>query len=272
MSGIPELDLEPLFLALRDRMAGDQLDVWLDPPPESPPNVLADADELIDVDEPAAPEPVIEVPELEPVAARVGASTIEEILVAAGFPPSRLEGPAIQVGHAGAEHESGSEFEGSGGTGSTGADPPRAPAVDAPVIIPEAEPELGAAEAGDAVQAGILRWLLASTGGSRRCTCTGPRTETSTSRSSEAAGSPAVMSMVRRATEAAGGPIPPPEPDDATIVTRWGQTGEERVLVLSGAPAGAGDVTAFARLSSGSRRRRRAECLRRPPLGTARPW
>jgi hypothetical protein len=36
ISGIPELDLEPLFLALRDRMAGDQLDVWLIRRPRGP--------------------------------------------------------------------------------------------------------------------------------------------------------------------------------------------------------------------------------------------
>jgi hypothetical protein len=258
VSGIPELDLEPLFLALRDRMAADQLDVWLDPPPpETAPVVLADLDELIQVEEAAAPEPVIELPELEPVAA-VGASTIEEILVAAGFPPESVEGPSVQIGHAGAEREAAPGLEGSGGPG--GANPPREPAVDAPVIIPDAETELGIEEAGGAVQAGILRWLLASTGAEAALylhrTADGDEHLQVEPRRLDAR---LVMSMVRRATEAAGGPIPPPEADDQTLVTRWGQTGEERVLVLSGAPSGADEVTSFARFV--------LERLESPPSG-----
>ena len=41
--------------------------------------------------------------------------------------------------------------------------------------------------------------------------------------------------------------MPSPDPDDETLVTRWGQMGEERVLVLSKASAGAGEVASFAR-------------------------
>ena len=103
LSGVPELDLEPVYLALRERMQAEQLDVWLDPPQsEGPSIVLTDVDDLVDLDEAAALEPVIDVPEPEPV--RVGGSSIEEILVAAGFPPESVEGPvpSVQFGRAGA--------------------------------------------------------------------------------------------------------------------------------------------------------------------------
>jgi hypothetical protein len=247
IAGIPELDLEPLFLALRDRMAVYQLDVWLDPPPEDP-SVLADLDELTAVDEPEALEPVIELPEVEPVPVRVGDSTIEEILVAAGFPSESVEGPAVQIGHAGAERETGSGSEPGGASGSAGPNPPPEPPLEGPLIIPDAEPQPGLEEAGGAVQSSILRWLLASTGADAALYL--HRTaddEEHLQVEPRRLDARIAMSLVRRATEAAGGPIPEPEPDDRTVVTRWGQTGEERVLVLSGVASGAEDVTSFAR-------------------------
>ncbi len=103
LTGVPELDLEPVYLALRERMQAEQLDVWLDPPQsEGPSIVLSDVDDLVDLDEGVAPELVIDVPEPEPV--RVGGSSIEEILVAAGFPPESVEVPvpSVQFGRAGA--------------------------------------------------------------------------------------------------------------------------------------------------------------------------
>jgi hypothetical protein len=251
LSGVPELDLEPVYLALRERMQAEQLDVWLDPPQsEGPSIVLTDVDDLVDLDEAPAPEPVIDVPEPKPV--RVGGSSIEEILVAAGFPPESVEGsvPSVQFGRAGAGgvgtpgYERAGAF--SGGPAMSG--PPPEPFIDPPIIIPDAEPEVGGREAGGAVQSGILRWLLASTGAEavlylHRGTDGEERLQVEPRRLDARI----AMALVRRATEAVGGTTGSPDPDDETLVTRWGQMGEERVLVLSNASAGAGDVASFAR-------------------------
>lgn len=251
LSGVPELDLEPVYLALRERMQAEQLDVWLDPPQsEGPSIVLTDVDDLVDLDEAAALEPVIDVPEPEPV--RVGGSSIEEILVAAGFPPESVEGPvpSVQFGRAGAGgvgtpgSEGGGAFSGSPAMSG----PPPEPFIEPPVIIPDAEPEVDGREAGVAVQSGILRWLLASTGAEavlylHRAADGEERLQVEPRRLDARI----AMALVRRATEAIAGAMGSPDPDDGTLVTRWGQMGEERVLVLSKPSAGTGDVASFAR-------------------------
>jgi hypothetical protein len=276
LAGVPELDLEPLYLALRERMAPDQLDVWLDPPPaEAPSIVLTDVDDLAMAEEPAVAD-VIELPEAEPEPVRVGGSTIEEILLAAGFPPESVEGPtavpSMHLGHASSAGEGG---------GSTGGGAPvdgpavggfsREPMADAPVIIPDVDSDFGPGEAGGAVQSGILRWLLATTGADaalylRR----GARGEEHLQVEPRRLDAGTAMSLVRRATEASSGSLPPPDAGDDLQVSRWGASGEERVLVLSNAGSGAGDVTSFARFVL-ERLESTAEAAPGPARGADRP-
>src|SRR5262249_3011098 len=95
VTDIPELDLEPLFVALPGRLDEDRLDVWTAPAwhaaePVAPPT----GEDMVDLEGPQAREAdVIELREPEHVGATIGGSTIEEILVAAGFPPESLESP-----------------------------------------------------------------------------------------------------------------------------------------------------------------------------------
>jgi hypothetical protein len=260
VTDIPELDLEPLFVALRERLDDDRLDVWTAPPwnAAEPPVTASDEDEVVDL---AASEEreadVIELREPEHVGATIGGSTLEEILVAAGFPPESLESPA-----AGSSPQPGSaSFDPSpvtstGPVGGSAGGPPEtdslpAPHVDAPVIIPEAEPELSVEELGGAAQAGILRWLLASTGAGAALylerSSTGEELLQMEPRRLDAR---LAMSLVRTANDSLAGAIAETEAGEGerTLVTHWGESGDERVLVLSGVPAGApADVTAFAR-------------------------
>ena len=104
VTDIPELDLEPLFLALRARLDDDRLDVWTAPPWHAA-EPLGTGDDVVDLGASEEPEAdVIELREPEHVGSTIGGSTIEEILVAAGFPPESLEGPgpaaAAERGHA----------------------------------------------------------------------------------------------------------------------------------------------------------------------------
>jgi hypothetical protein len=121
------------------------------------------------------------------------------------------------------------------------------------VIIPEAEaePEPSVEGLGGAAQAGILRWLLASTGaGAALYLERSARGEELLQMEPRRLDARLAMSMVRTANDSLGGATVAPETreDARTLVAHWGQSGDERVLVLSGVPAGTpGDVTAFAR-------------------------
>ena len=123
--------------------------------------------------------------------------------------------------------------------------------ADAPVIIPEAEPEPTVEGLGGAAQAGILRWLLASTGaGAALYLERSSAGEEHLQMEPRRLDAKLAMSMVRAANDSLAGTAAPlgTEGQERTLVTHWGESGEERVLVLSGvAPGGPGDATAFAR-------------------------
>ncbi len=258
VTDIPELDLEPLFVALRGRLDDDRLDVWTAPPWHAAEPSAA-APEVIDLGASEEGEAdVIELREPEHVGATIGGSTIEEILVAAGFPPESLESPAArsspQPGSSAPSDQEAGTASGAVGGSSGGTDEPDAapaPIADAPVVIPEAEPELTVEGLGGAAQAGILRWLLASTGaGAALYLERSSAGEEHLQMEPRRLDARLAMSMVRTANDSLGGAIAETEAgeDERTLVTHWGESGDERVLVLSGVPAGApADVTAFAR-------------------------
>ena len=254
---IPELDLEPLFVSLRGRLDDDRLDVWTAPPWHAAEPLVAGDDELLDLGEDEEPEAdVIELREPEHVRATIGGSTLEEILVAAGFPPESLEGPvpapAVERGHAPAEVPGGAPLDPPGDSPGGTAGPPSGPPrfADAPVIIPEAEAEPSVEGLGGAAQSGILRWLLASTGaGAALYLERSARGAEHLQMEPRRLDARLAMALVRTANDSIAGAVAPAMDEDArTLVTHWGESGDERVLVLSGVPAGApGDVTAFAR-------------------------
>jgi hypothetical protein len=259
VTDIPELDLEPLFLALRGRLDDDRLDVWTAPPwHAAEPSAAAHGDELVELE--AAEEreaDIIELREPEHVGATIGGSTIEEILVAAGFPPESLE--SASTGTPTAEARTSSESPAATSSGQAGGssaahyepEPAAAPFTDVPLIIPEAEPELTVEGLGGAAQSGILRWLLASTGADAALYLErSPAGEEHLQMEPRRLDARLAMFLVRTANDSlAGSPAPMGAPgDERTLVTHWGESGDERVLVLSGVPAGApADVTSFAR-------------------------
>lgn len=257
VTDIPELDLEPLFGALRGRLDEDRLDVWTAPPwHAAEPSAGPGAENVVDLGAAEETEAdVIELREPEHVGAPIGGSTIEEILVAAGFPPESLEGP----GPAPAAGRGRLSPDAPSAPPSGPPEPPRGVTVpsstpplsaDAPVIIPEAEPEPSVEGLGGAAQAGILRWLLASTGaGAALYLERSARGDEHLQMEPRRLDARLAMSMVRTANDSLGGAAgPATDEDERTLVTHWGESGDERVLVLSGVPAGApGDATAFAR-------------------------
>jgi hypothetical protein len=263
VTDIPELDLEPLFVSLRGRLDDDRLDVWTAPPwhaaePAAPAGGESDIVDLGPAEESEAD--VIELREPEHVVATIGGSTIEEILVAAGFPPESLEGPVSGSPRRPAASSSAPAPATSPGPvgdafGSASPDPeptpPPASPVDVPVIIPEAEPEATVEGLGGAAQAGILRWLLASTGaGAVLYLERSSAGEENLQMEPRRLDARLAMSMVRTANDSLAGATHEPGAgeEERTLVTHWGEAGDERVLVLSGVPAGApSDVIAFAR-------------------------
>jgi hypothetical protein len=260
VTDIPELDLEPLFVAFRGRLDDDRLDVWTAPPWHAAKPSAAASDEAAVIDLGATEEreaDVIELREPEHVGATIGGSTIEEILVAAGFPPESLQRPAAgssrQPGSASSDPPVGTSSGSAGG--SSGGPPERdsapAPLADSPVIIPEAEPKLTVEGLGGAAQAGILHWLLASTGaGAALYLERSSAGEEHLQMEPRRLDARLAMSMVRTANDSLAGAIAEAEAgeDQRTLVTHWGESGDERVLVLSDVPLGApADVTAFAR-------------------------
>jgi hypothetical protein len=251
VTSIPELDLEPLFLALRDRMAAERLDIWIDPPARETDHPLF----LPELDDPASPvgtadeESVIDLSAPQPEPARVGASTIEEILVAAGFPPESMSEPAMAPEMGSATLASTTSASGAAPSDPVGGDLPSDSVEEGPLIIPDVDPEPTLEGAGGAAQSGILRWLLASTEAGAALylhrTADGEEHLQVEPRRLDAR---LAMSLVRLAADATAGPTPTSPGEEGILVTRWGEAGEERVLVLSGVPSGvSSDVTAFAR-------------------------
>ena len=117
------------------------------------------------------------------------------------------------------------------------------------LIIPDVDREQAPEAAGGAAQAGILRWLLASTEAGAALylhrTADGEEHLQVEPRRLDAR---LAISLVRLAGDATAGPTPTAPGEEGTLVTRWGEAGEERVLVLSGLPTVVtSDVTAFAR-------------------------
>jgi len=260
--GIPELDLEPLFVALVDRIEEERLEVALDHGNDTEDRRVADADDLpvVLTDERVGSPVGAGVRLVEP--SRTGAQTIEEILAAAGFPPEPgvVVGVGSDVGRAEAgdprEGSSGEPFriterpgEGGGGTapGASSAGPVGEEGrLDDPVII--SDEEAPAARLVGAAEAGILRWVISESGAEAgiylRRDAAGEEHLQVEPRRLDAQ---KAISLVRRAGSALGeGPAAPD--DEALLVTRWGDGGDERVLILSGVRSGSvSELTSFAR-------------------------
>ena len=264
--GIPELDLEPLFAVLVDRIEERRLEVALDRG-DLRPAVPAPSDELpvVLTDEEVGSPVGAGVRLVEPM--RVGAQTIEEILAAAGFPPEPgvVAGVGPDPGRAGDEPPGGPSGEPFRIT-ERPSDPggPSVPAsadettggergLDVPVIIPD-DAEVPQARLVGAAEAGILRWVIAESGADAgiylRRDASGREHLQVEPRRLDAQ---KAISLVRRAGSAleegpAEASAAAGEGETTMLVTRWGETGDERVLILSGVrPGSMGELTSFAR-------------------------
>jgi hypothetical protein len=260
--GIPELDLEPLFAALVGRIEERRLEVALEQD-DLPPTVASPAVEVpvVLTDEEAGSPVGAGVRLVEPI--RVGAQTIEEILAEAGFPPEPgvVTGAGPDPGRAEDEPPAGSSGEPFRITERPSE--PAGPAVppsgdetargergfDVPVIIPD-DVEVPQARLVGAAEAGILRWVIAESGADAgiylRRDASGREHLQVEPRRLDAE---KAISLVRRAGSALEQGIgETPAADEGLLVTRWGETGDERVLILSGVrPASMGELTSFAR-------------------------
>jgi len=262
VGGIPELDLEPLFAALLGRIEEERLEIELEngpgvsggpQEPEEPPVVVSD--------EEAGSSVGSGVRLVEPL--RVGAQTIEEILAAAGFPPEPGAPGSTESEETGAAAQPGggrpaepfriterppeqsvtvpptSEL-----AATAGEDVP----VEMPTIIPDAD--VPDDKLAGAAEAGILRWMISESGADagiylRR----DPAGEEHLQVEPRRLDAQKAIALVRRAEAALSpGAVEPPAAEEPLLVTRWGESGDERVLILSGVrPGSAGELIAFAR-------------------------
>ncbi|HXY72735.1 MAG TPA: hypothetical protein VEM41_09335 [Actinomycetota bacterium] len=265
---IPELDLEPLFASLVDRIEEERLEVALDQGEAQPWRFAVSGEFPVVLTDEEVGSPVgAGVRLVEPM--RVGAQTIEEILVAAGFPPEPgvVAGVGQDPGRAQNEDPGGSSGEPFRITerlpdaGEAGPSPAPAPSSDAPgeerqldvpVIIPDEE-EISPARMMGAAEAGILRWVISQSGADAgiylRRDASGDEHLQVEPRRLDAQ---KAISLVRRAGSALE--ESPAEASAAALegspllVTRWGEAGDERVIVLSGVrPGSMSELTSFAR-------------------------
>jgi len=260
--GIPELDLEPLFTSLVDRIEQERLEVALEGGDEIETRRAAMDVAVVVPDEPVATPVGASVRLVEP--ARVGGQTIEEILAAAGFPPEPVSvaGPDVARAETG-ESGSGSKGEPFRITERSeelpGAARPPTPApsageevrLEVPVIIPEGgDDDPPAARLVGAAEAGVLRWIISESGADAgiylRRDAAGEEHLQVEPRRLDAQ---TAISLVRRAGAALGeSPADASHADETLFVTRWGEAGDERVLILSGVSSVAtGELTSFAR-------------------------
>jgi len=262
--GIPELDLEPLFASLVDRIEEQRLEVALEhgDAVEFRPARTETGDYPVVLTDEEAGSPVgAGVRLVEPM--RVGAQTIEEILAAAGFPPEPA--PVAGVGSGGGRAETNDPAEGPVGEpfriterpgeasdlglggGPAEASGGEVGGLDLPVIIPD--DAVPAARLVGAAEAGILRWVISESGADAgiylRRDAAGEEHLQVEPRRLDAQ---TAISLVRRAGSALEEGPAATRDEEAMLVTRWGEAGDERVLILSGVPAGPlGELTSFAR-------------------------
>jgi len=262
VGGIPELDLEPLFAALLGRIEEERLEIELENDAGAPAGPQEPEELPVVVsDEEAGSSIGSGVRLVEPL--RVGAQSIEEILAAAGFPPEPgAGGSAESEGTAEGAQAPGespaaepfriTERPPEPGTGP----PPGGPdsgededgETEMPVIIPDAD--LPADRLAGAAEAGILRWMISESGAEagiylRR----DPAGEEHLQVEPRRLDAQKAIALVRRAEAALDTTaVETPAPEESLLVTRWGEPGDERVLILSGVrPGSAGELTAFGR-------------------------
>jgi len=267
--GIPELDLEPLFAALVDRIEEERLEVALDQGDAAashPP--VSDERPVVLTDEEVGSPVGAGVRLVEPM--RVGAQTIEEILAAAGFPPEPgvAAGAGDDPGRAedeGSRGPSGEPFRITERAPDAPADlpapTPEEPAgeerrLDEPVIIPDRDDDEGVPSARlvGAAEAGILRWVIGESGADAaiylRRDAAGQEHLQVEPRRLDAQ---TAIALVRRAGAAleespAAAAASAADQQERLLVTRWGESRDERVLILSGARAGStSELMSFAR-------------------------